>query len=85
MPHQESLSLLRLRVVADADPAALMRVLHGFQNLNVLPRRVSAEFGVNDILHIEVDVFGVPAEKLQGIQTKIREAPCVVDAYWHRI
>ena len=39
----QQFSLLRLRVVADADPGALGRVLEPFQNLNTLPRRVVAE------------------------------------------
>jgi hypothetical protein len=85
MPLQDSLSLARLRVVADADPGALTRVLNSFQNLNVVPRRVSAEFGANDILHIQVDVFGMPDDQLALIAAKIRQAPCVVRAYWHLV
>jgi hypothetical protein len=44
MGKVDSLSLLRLRVLAEADSGALMRVLERFQNLGVLPRRVIAEF-----------------------------------------
>ena len=50
----------RLQVVADADPGAIARVVERFQNLNIIPRRLSAEFSSNDLLHIEVDVRGVP-------------------------
>jgi hypothetical protein len=82
---QDSLSLSRLRVVADADPAALTRVLNNFQNLNVVPRRVSAEFGVNEVLHIQVDVFGMSRDQLALIAAKVRQAPCVVQAYWHGV
>jgi len=85
MCSQECSSLLRLRVEADADPSVLTRVLAGFQNLNVVPRRVLAEFGTNDILHIEVDVFGLPEEQLRLIAGKIRQAPCIVNARWHRV
>jgi len=85
MCSQVSNSLLRLRVVADADPGALARVLERFQILNILPRRVSAEFGTNDIVHVQVDVFGLPEEQLALIVGKIRQAPCVVNAYWHRV
>jgi len=85
MCSQESYSLRRLRVVADADPGALARVLERFQMLNIVPRRVSAEFGTNDILHVQVDVFGLPEEQLALIAGKIRQAPCVVNAYWHRV
>lgn len=76
-------SLCRLRVVADADPGALARVLERLQNLNCLPRRVSAEFGTDALLHVEVDVVGLSAEQLTLIARKIGQATCVVNAYWH--
>jgi hypothetical protein len=75
----------RLQVVADADPGAIARVVERFQNLNIIPRRMSAEFTSNDILHIEVDVCGLPDEQLALIAGKIRQAPCIVNAYWHRL
>jgi hypothetical protein len=78
-------SLLRLRVVADADPGAVARVLERFQNLNVLPRRIIAEFGVDDTLHIQVDVCGLPEEQLTVIAAKIGQATSIVNAYWHRV
>jgi hypothetical protein len=85
MCSKEFSSLMRLRVVADTDPAALARVLERFQNLNVLPRRVTAEFGTNNILHIQVDVCGLPEDQLALIASKIRQAPCIMNAYWHRV
>jgi hypothetical protein len=75
----------RLHVLADADPGAIARVVERFQNLNVILRRLSAEFSSNDILHIEVDVCGVPDEQLTVIACKIGQAPCIVNAYWHRL
>jgi hypothetical protein len=81
---QES-PLLRLRVVADADPGALARVLERFQNLSVLPRRIVAEFGTNEQLHIQVDVFGLTEERLTLIAAKIGQVPSIVSAYWHRV
>ena len=82
MDSQE-LSLCRLWVVADADPGALARVLERLQNLNCLPRRVSAELGTDDILHVEVDIAGLSAERLTLMAAKIAQAPCIVNAYWH--
>lgn len=82
---QDVSSLLRLRVVADADPGALARVLERFQNLNVVPRRVSAEFGISDVVHIEVDVFGLPRAQMALVAAKIRESPSVVNAHWHPV
>ena len=75
----------RLQVVADADPGAIARVVERFQNLDIVPRRVTAEFSSNDILHIEVDVCGLSDEQMALIVGKIRQAPCVVNAYWHRL
>ena len=75
----------RLQVVADADPGAIACVVERFQNLNIIPRRLSAEFSSNDLLHIEVDVCGVPESQLALIAGKIRQAPCIVNVHWHRL
>jgi (p)ppGpp synthase/HD superfamily hydrolase len=85
MSSHVTFSLLRLQVVADADPTALARVLERFQNLNIVPRRVAAECSTNDMLHIEVDVFGLPEDQLALIASKIRQAPSIINAHWHRI
>jgi hypothetical protein len=85
MCSQSSGSLLRLQVVADADPAALARVLERFQNLNIVPRRVTAECGTNAILHVAVDVFGIPEDQLALIANKIREATSVINAHWCKV
>ena len=76
-------SLLRLRVVADADPAALVGVLQRFQNLNVLPRRVFAELGIAGSIHIEVDIGDLSPEMLTMIAEKLRQSPCVENAFWY--
>jgi hypothetical protein len=75
----------RLQVVADADPGAIGRVVERFQNLNVVPRRVIAEFSSNDILHIAVDVCGISDQQLTLIAGKICQSPCIVNAYWHSL
>jgi hypothetical protein len=80
-----TVSLFRLRVVANADPGALARVIERFQNLNILPRRVIAEFGSNETIHIQVDVCGMPEEQIKIVAAKIGQAPSVVNAYWHRV
>jgi hypothetical protein len=79
------LSRRRLQVVADADPGAIARVVERFQNLNIVPRRVTADFSSNDLLHIEVDVCGITDEQLALIAAKIRQSVCIVNAYWHRL
>jgi hypothetical protein len=85
MESAQPYSRRRMQVVADADPGAISRVVERFQNLNVVPRRLTAEFSSNDILHIEVDVCGLPDEQLALIEAKIRQAPCIVSVYWHRL
>ena len=82
MASQET-ALLRLRVVAEADPGALARVLERFQNLNVLPRRVIAEFGSTGAFHIQVDVAGVSEAMLTIITEKVAQVPSVLNAHWH--
>ena len=77
-------SLLRLRVVADADPGVLARVLERFQNLNVLPRRVVAELGTTGMFHIQVDIASVSEHTLTLIAAKLVQVPAIMNAYWHR-
>jgi hypothetical protein len=79
----DSLSVLRLKVVAEADSGALLRVLERFHNLGVLPRRVIAEFTSTDALSIQVDVAGVEENRLTLIAAKIAQIPFVSHAYWH--
>ena len=83
MGNVESYSLLRLRVVAEADAGALMRVLERFQNLGVLPRRVIAEFTTTDSVSIQLDVAGLEESRLTLIAAKFGELPFVTQAYWH--
>ena len=80
-----TVSLFRLRVTADADPGAIARVIERFQNLNFLPRRVIAEFGIDETIHIEVDVCGMPEEQIKVITAKIGQATSVLSARWHRV
>lgn len=79
----ETFSLLRLRVVAEADPGALARVLQPFQNLNVLPRKVVAELGIAGLFHIEVDIGEVSPETMTLIAAKLRSATCVETVCWY--
>lgn len=85
MSSPESFSLLRLRVIADCDPNSVCIVIQRFQNLNIVPRRISAEFGIDDRLHIEVDVCGVTTQQLSLIAGKISQSPSVHHAHWCRL
>ena len=81
----DEFTLLRLRVVADADPGALMRVLERFQNLNVVPRKVLAELSIRGVFHVEVDIAGISPDYMEIIAAKIGEAPCIHSARWHNL
>jgi hypothetical protein len=85
MDSSQPYSRRRLQIVADSDPGAIARVVERLQNLNIVPRRLSAEFSSNDLLHIEVDVCGIPDEQLILIIGKIRQATTIVNAYWYRL
>jgi len=74
---------LILRVMAEADPSALVRVLMPFQNLNIVPRCVSAELASTRVLHIRVELPGFAEERLTQIAAKLAEFPYVLRAYWH--
>ena len=76
-------ALLRLRVTTDGDPSVLTKLLGQFQNLNVTPRQVRAEFGGEALMHLSIDVCGLPEERLSLIAAKIGQNPCVLNAYWH--
>ena len=76
-------SLLRLKVVAEADAGALMRVLERFHNLGVLPRRVIAEFTTADSLCIQVDVRASKRAACRSSPRSSAQIPCVSQAYWH--
>jgi hypothetical protein len=79
----DPVTLLRLRVLAEADSGALMRTLERFQNLGVAPRRVIAEFTSADTMSIQVDVAGLDESRLSLIANKLGQVPCVLRAYWH--
>jgi hypothetical protein len=76
--------VLYLRVAAESDAGALARILERFQNLNVLPRRVVADWASNGTLHVQVDIAGLPEELVELIASKLSQVPCILNAYWHR-
>ena len=75
--------LLRLHVATQADPSILPRLLGYFQNLNVTPRKVLAEFGARDLMHLTVDICGLAEEPLSRIAGKIGQAVPVEHVHWH--
>jgi hypothetical protein len=80
-----TVSLLRLRVVADADPGAIARVVERFQNLNFVPRRMIAEIGTDNRIHIQVDICGMREAHLALIAQIVGQATNIIGAHWHRL
>jgi hypothetical protein len=83
--HPPTHALYRLRVSADGDPSVLPRLLGYFQNLNLTPRQVKAEFGSHAVMHLQIDVAGVAEERMTLIAGKITQSPSVLNAYWHHL
>jgi hypothetical protein len=79
----ETRTLLRLRVTTDGDPSVLPRLLGYLQNLNVTPRRVNAEFGIEARMYLSLDICGLSEGRVSVITAKIGQSPCVLNAYWH--
>jgi len=75
--------LLRLRVSAEPDPGLLGRLLGCFQNLNVVPRRIVAEFATTELMHIHVDVSGLSERRLTLITSRVHQWVPVTHAHWH--
>jgi hypothetical protein len=46
---------------------------------------VIAELGIDETIHIQVDVCGMPEEHLKVIAAKIASATSIVSANWHRL
>ena len=83
--ESETFTLLRLRVATEDDPGALARLLGYFQNLNVTPRRIEAQFASTGLMHIQIDVCGMSEARLSLIVAKITQHVPVVNASWHRL
>jgi hypothetical protein len=73
-----------LRVSAEADPGVLARVVERFQNLNIVPHKVVAEWATTGLLHIEVLIAGIPERTVDLITAKLGQIPSIIGAYWHR-
>ncbi len=81
--HTKTHRLLRLRVSAEADPGLLARLLGCFQNLNVVPHRIVAEFATTELMHIHLDVAGLSERRLTLIAARVRQWVPVTGAHWH--
>ena len=79
-----NLQVLHLRVSAEPDPGVLARVLERFQNLNVVPRRVLADWATTGTLYVEVQISGITEQMLSLIAAKLGQVPSILNAYWHR-
>jgi hypothetical protein len=58
--HDQPIARLALRVNAEAEASALMRVLYFYTNRNLIPVGIPAELATNRMLHIRIDTSDVP-------------------------
>ncbi len=81
--HNGTTQLLRLRLSAEADAGLVARLLGLFQNQNICPHRIVAEFATTDLVHIHIDISGMSERKLTQIAAKVHQWTPVTHAYWH--
>ena len=72
----------RLKVLAEADPGAIARVLQPFQSRNIVPHRVRIDRIGEDYLEIAVDVAtaDIQPDALQRIAAQLGQLPDVMVA-----
>lgn len=78
-------ALLYLRVSTGGDPSVLTRLLGYRRHVNVIPRRVAADFDLNRCLHVKVDLAGLLEERLTLNTAKIGQNPSVLKADWRHL
>ena len=79
----QTTKLLRLRVSAEADPGLVARLLGYFQNLNMVPHRIVAEFATTHMMHIHIDLSGMSERRLTLLAARVQQWVPVTHAYWH--
>lgn len=83
LDHRQRPDTWRLRVIAEAEPSALSRVLQPFQNLNLVPLRIHADRIGSDYLEISIDIAAAdsaPPDLARLIAAKLRQLPIVIVA-----
>jgi hypothetical protein len=75
--------LFRLRISAEPDPGVVARLLSHFQNLNVIPHRIVAEFATTGIMHVYIDLSDLSEGRISMIVAKMGQCVPVLNAYWH--
>lgn len=78
----DNVAVLRVRVVAEADPSALVRALQLLQARNIVPLRVNAQRIDGELLEIaiEVDAAHCTQETFRLVVAKINELSVVLTA-----
>ena len=72
----------RLKVIAEADPGALARILQPFQTLNIVPLRFeAARLGAGYLeVCVDVDATELAAEAFALVGAKLDQVPLVLTA-----
>jgi hypothetical protein len=79
----ETTKLVRFQVSADADPSVVGRLLSCFQNLNLIPRRIIAEFSTTALMHIQIDISDLSEERVTLIAGKMQQHVSVLNSQWY--
>ncbi len=83
LPHSpQAAARRRLRVLAEADPGAIARILQPFQTLNIVPLQLRVDrIGEHYLdLSIEVLTIDIAPESFVTLTAKIAQVPCVMTA-----
>jgi hypothetical protein len=43
-----------------------------------------AEWGTAGTLHVQVDIAGLPEDRVDLIAAKVSQVRCILNVYWHR-
>jgi len=72
----------RLKVIAEADPGAIARILQPFQSLNIVPFSVRVDRVGNAYLEVGVEITAgdLLSDVFQSIVAKLGQVPSVVAA-----
>lgn len=79
---QEVRHAVCLSVSAERDPSMLVRVLTYFLILNILPRKVVAEFNAEEMQLIRIEANDITAKQVSVIAAKINQLPTVESVHW---
>ncbi len=82
VPDDRAPARKRLRILAEADPGAIVRILQPFQTLNLVPLRVRADRIGEHYLDVSIELLTaeVAPDSFATLTAKLAQVPCVMTA-----